>query len=95
MLLPNRIDLFNSIGFVWEGRAPKDQTLWTKMFRKLVAYKKLYKDTMVPCRYRDYPKLGLWVSKQRHAYKIDKLLPQRFDLLNSIDFTWNGREAAR
>jgi hypothetical protein len=42
----------------------------------------------------DDPKLGLWASNQRQAYKKDKMLPKRLDLLNSIDFTWNGREEA-
>ena len=67
---------------------------WMGMFQKLVEYEKQHNNTLVPRTYNGDPKLGTWVSYQRQAYKNNKLLPQRFDRLNSIDFTWNGREAA-
>jgi hypothetical protein len=68
---------------------------WMGMFQKLVEYEKQHNNTMVPQLYEKDPKLGGWVSKQRRVYKNDKLLPKRLVLLNSIDFTWNGNEAAR
>ena len=69
--------------------------IWMGMFQKLVEYEKQHKNTLVPRTYNGDPKLGTWVILQRCYFKKDKLLPQRLDLLNSIDFTWNGREAAR
>ena len=69
--------------------------MWMGMFEKLVEYKKEHKNTLVPIYYEKDPKLGQWVSRQRKAYKNDKLLPKRLALLNSIDFTWNGNKAAR
>jgi hypothetical protein len=86
-LLPKRLALLNSIDFEWEGRATFDQELWTTMFRKLVAYKKRHKNTMVPRQYNEDPKLGRWVPQQRYKYNHGKLLPERLALLNSIDFT--------
>jgi hypothetical protein len=86
-LLPKRLALLNSIGFF----AVTYQTLWMEMFQKLVEYKKQHKNTMVPARYDKDPKLRWWVSKQRCLYNHGKLLPERLALLNSIDFTWNGK----
>ena len=95
-LLPQRLDLLNSIDFVWEVHTTMTyQALWMNMFKKLIEYEKQHKNTMVPKGYDKDPKLGHWVAKQRKTYKKNKLLPQRLDLLNSIDFTWNGSEAAR
>ena len=60
------------------------------MFDKLVAYKDQHRSTMVPPRYNEDPKLGLWVRNQRQNYRSDKLLPNRIDLLNSVGFKWVG-----
>jgi hypothetical protein len=100
-LIPNRIELLDSIDFVWEGvthRAATYQTLWMNMFKKLVLYKHQHQNTMVPRNYKEDPSLGQWVRKQRHSYKYkkDKLSSNRIDLLNSIDFVWErvrSREA--
>ena len=90
-LLPNRIDLLNSIGFEWEGvKLATDQIKWMNMFQKLVKYKKQHKNTLVPKRYNDDPKLGIWVSTQRKAYNNDELFPKRLALLNSIGFALKG-----
>jgi hypothetical protein len=95
-LLPNRIDLLNSIDFEWDMHATGTyQALWMNMFKKLIEYNKQHKNTMVPKRYEKDPKLGHWVILQRCYYNNDKILPQRLDLLNSIDFTWNGSKAVR
>ena len=84
-LQPGRFDLLNSINFIWE--VENRNQLWMGMFEKLVEYKKEHNNTRVQCRYEKDPKLGEWVSKQRNAYKNDKLLPKRLVLLKSIDFT--------
>jgi hypothetical protein len=49
----------------------------------------LHRSTMVPCKYKEDPKLGNWVSLQRQEHKNDTLLPKRLALLNSIDFDWD------
>ncbi|OEU18147.1 hypothetical protein FRACYDRAFT_268870 [Fragilariopsis cylindrus CCMP1102] len=63
---------------------------WMRMFEKLVAYKNQHNNTMVPQKYKKDPKLGPWVSRLRRAYRNDKLLPNRYALLNSIAFDWDG-----
>ena len=48
--------------------------MWMGMFQKLVEYEKQHNNTLVPRTYNGDPKLGTWVSYQRHAYKNNKLL---------------------
>jgi hypothetical protein len=88
-LLLKRVAMLDSINFEWEVEGARDQRKWMVMFQKLVAYKEQHKTTMVPGL---YPKLGPWVNDQRISYKKDKLLPNRIDHLNSIDFEWKGRK---
>ncbi|OEU08115.1 hypothetical protein FRACYDRAFT_196883, partial [Fragilariopsis cylindrus CCMP1102] len=85
-LLPERVDLLKTIGFEWDGE--KYDELWMGMFQKLVAYKDMHENCMVPSHYQEDLKLGHWVSRQRKKYKNDSLLPNRLTLLNSIDFEW-------
>jgi hypothetical protein len=90
-LLPNRITHLNSIDFEWDGvqLVRKENNLqWMKMFQKLVVYKKVHKNTMVPYQYDEDPKLGSWVSTQRQRFKKNKLPKERFDKLDSIGFVW-------
>jgi hypothetical protein len=86
-LLPDQIDLLKSIGFKWDGvKELKEQTVWMDMFQKLVTYKEQHKNTMVQRQYKNDPKLGEWIHTQCKHYRTDKLLPNRINLLNSIDF---------
>jgi hypothetical protein len=91
-LLPGRLTpLLNSIGFEWNLREKDNNKLWMDMFQKLVSYKEQHNNTMVPKG--EDPKLGRLVSQHRTHFKKDKLLPNRIDLLNSIDFEWGGVKA--
>jgi hypothetical protein len=91
-LLPNRVDLLKSIGFEWYAAKEKSDELWMGMFQKLVAYKKLHKNCLVPVYYQEDPKLGHWISQQRKKYKNDSLLHNRVDLLKSIGMRWSNDE---
>jgi len=87
-MLPNRLSLLNSIGFVWKVDMD-DQ--WNGMFQKLVAYKRLHNDTLVPQEYKEDTQLGLWVMTQRRYFSTNKLLKVRFNQLESIGFDWSRR----
>jgi hypothetical protein len=85
-----RINLLESIGFVWD---PFDEQ-WMEMYHKLVTYKKQNRSTKVPCHYTEDPQLGTWVGRQRQVYNSTKpggLTEKRLELLNSINFAWSGR----
>ena len=87
-LNPNRVDLYNSIYFIWEGKMEYLNQIWMGMFVKLVQYKNQHKNTMVPSCYDENPKLERWVASQRNIYSKDELNPNRVDLLNSVRFDW-------
>ena len=71
-----QIDLLNYIGFDWN---PKEGA-WMEMYRRLLAYRKQYKNTLVDAD----PQLGHWVQTQRTLCA----LKHRIDLLNDIGFAW-------
>jgi len=77
----DRIDLLNEIGFEWRLQQNDD---WIVMYERLVAYKQKHNTTRVPRQYKEDPKLGNWVDRQRYKCK-DK---NRIDLLNEIGFAW-------
>jgi hypothetical protein len=81
-----RIAMLESIGgFKWK-REVVDKA-WMQIYRRLVAYKEKYGDTLVPQNFNKDIKLGRWVGKQRRVC-IDK---DRIELLNKIGFTWNAK----
>jgi len=85
-LIPERIDLLQSIGFEWRlGR----QTSWVEMYNRLVEYQQKYHTTRVPWRFQDDPRLGKWVTTQRQKYWKAKLSQDRVDKLEAIGFEWD------
>jgi hypothetical protein len=62
---------------------------WNEIFHRLISYKKQYNSTIVLCKYKADPKLGIWVMNQRKLYKNKILSDYREDLLNSIGFVWD------
>ncbi|KAL7447868.1 hypothetical protein ACHAWC_000168, partial [Mediolabrus comicus] len=86
-LSKERIQLLDEIGFVWITR--NANTPWMDRYDELVAFKEKYGDTLVPVR-RSGP-LGLWVDKQRQAYRKGELSKERIQLLDEIGFVWNVR----
>ena len=92
-LVPDRIDLLNSIDFVWVIKTIKDEEHWKLMYEKLVAYKTEHKNTNVPTKYDKDPELGNWVMTQRVKYNRKQILQNRRELLDSINFVWNESRA--
>jgi len=82
-----RRHLLDSVGFVWE-LSKKNKAPWEEMYQCLVAYKTEHMHTNVSTKYKKDPQLGRWVSKQRIAYRNEKMTERRKRLLNSIDFVW-------
>ena len=79
--------LLDSIGFEWDSSTKiKYKAAWEEMNERLVAYKKEYKDTKVPSRYKEDQKFGTWVNTQRIVYREKKMPEKRKCLLNSIGF---------
>lgn len=49
---------------------------------------------MVPIRWKEDPKLGKWVSRQRDSHNETFLTPERRDRLDSIGFVWKASKIA-
>jgi hypothetical protein len=60
---------------------------WNEKFQRLVTYKKEYNSTSVPAKYKEDPKLGIWVSDQRKKYNHSTLSETRVERLESIGFS--------
>lgn len=95
----NRVNtLLNSIGFVWlDSQSITDQEKWIKIYNRLIVYKHQHKDTIVPYDYNDGEiiHLGRWVMKQRITNNTNKLLSNRYDLLQSISFVWEDSKSIK
>jgi len=88
-LSADRIDRLEQIGFVWN---PNDVE-WDEMFQRLIDYKNEFKSANVPQSYKADQKLAIWVKTQRNQYSKKELFADRINLLESIGFTWNSRDA--
>jgi len=88
------IDL-ERIGFTWEL---KHDIEWRKRYEELCEYKRKYNTCLVPAKYEQNKKLGLWVMTQRRqnilmmAGKPSRMTKERKRLLNDIGFVWILRE---
>ncbi|MCU7667753.1 Helicase associated domain protein [Bacillus thuringiensis] len=87
-VLPDeKIDLLNSIDFVWDA----NEYLWNKMFEELHLYKIENGNCLVSTNDKLYGQLGAWVSTQRQLYKIGKLTDEKIKKLTNLEFVWNTR----
>jgi len=92
-LSKDRLERLESIGFTWRGKNPLD-TAWEEMFAELALFKEQFGHSNVPQQYTENKKLGKWVkwvSHQRTLYKQGRLSKDRIERLESIGFTWRGK----
>ena len=99
----HRIDLLNSIGFIWSVQDAK----WMQMYGKLVEFYQVHGHADVPSLSHHNCKseqLARWVAQQRLRYKratnmnyrtSSKSLPlseEQVELLEKIQFPWHPRD---
>jgi len=94
-MTPERIDILNKEGFVWESHARK----WMEHFQQLLKYKEENGNCLVPNTYPTSPLLARWVKRQRRNYKLHQqqkpestMTPERIELLNKEGFVWSTHE---
>jgi len=88
-LSKDRVDLLNLINFIWDPQ----QKLWDDMYQHLMNYKEKYNSTLVHTDFCiDDVRLGRWVDTQRYRYSTKRILQDRVNRLNSLDFVWVVRE---
>ena len=85
-LSPERRQMLESIGFVWNSR----DHAWQQAFKALVSYKETFGHCGVPVKFNlDGFALGRWVVSQR---RLKNSMPlERKRLLDEIGFIWHAR----
>ena len=73
-----------------DSAVSKNEEKWNRRFNELKEYKEKNGDCLVPQRYKDNPKLGIWVATQRNAFETYRLTKKRVDKLSSIGFVWDA-----
>lgn len=70
-----------------------EKLTWQQSYENLKVYKKTYGDCNVPQKYKENPKLGGWVNKQRkkkkNPSKYGRLTESQTKELNDLGFKWN------
>ena len=84
-LTEKQIKLLEDIEIVWDPL----ETDWLEKYQALVLYAEENGNSDIPQRHST---LGDWVTKQRRAYKNNKLPIDKIDLLNKVAFTWDPLE---
>ena len=90
-----RIRALDDVGFDWRA----NKTDWSARFQQLCKYKAQFANCLVPQRYAANPRLGLWVSKQRRHYRLQKegktsdMTAEHSRALQNVGFDW-GTTAA-
>ena len=88
LLLQDRIDKLNVIGFNWK---PYD-AMWQQRIKELIEFKKKYGHCNVPQRYKGNISFGHWIGTVRQLKKYGKLPKEDINKLNSLGFIWGYEE---
>jgi hypothetical protein len=84
--------MLDEIGFVW--KADGDQ-LWHQQYEKLLEYKQKNGNCKVTqTKNKVDTSLGIWVSHQRQRHANNKMLLDRKELLDALDFVWKVHSLA-
>ena len=83
-LSPRRINLLNSIDFIWDQK----EFEWQQFFNE---YKKSLLDNSNKLDSGRTP-LSEWIIRQRSLYHKGKLSQEKLDLFNSINFSWDPND---
>jgi hypothetical protein len=87
---PERQTRLEEIGFEWELA----QATWDELYALLQQFKKREGYFKVPQTHiEDGANLGIWVSRQRHLKKKEKLDPYREKRLEDIGLEWGSAQA--
>lgn len=101
-LSEQRIQLLDSIGFIWEPKrarrkmsadAAADGASWSEMRAALVSYFKLHGNCHVPDSWSANPALARWVVEIRKLRGRDKLTADQISSLDALGFAWSAVEA--
>jgi hypothetical protein len=88
-----RIRALDGIGFDWGTHKTCSASIWRVRFQQFCEFKEAFGHCpLVRSKYSAYPKLGRWISTQRHHYKLyqegksSPMSPERMRELESVEF---------
>jgi superfamily II DNA or RNA helicase len=81
-LQQDREMLLSEIGFDW--RADSHNEEWASRLEQLKAYRERFGNCRVPVKWDENPRLGAWVTNQRHRLKSGALTPDKAQLLDEL-----------
>jgi len=89
-----RVEVLDQLDFQWFIRT-NPKAMWNTRLKELSDYKLEHGDCLVPQRYAENTKLGIWVNTQRRHYKLLKegkkscMTEERLKKLEDIGFNWS------
>lgn len=86
-ITPERIEMLNSVGFVWSVQNAK----WNSRFQELAEFQQTHGHCVVP-RNKGYDGLANWISQQRNRFKGKwgrPLTENERSRLESLGFQWD------
>lgn len=96
VLTPERLQALMAVGFVFDVR----REAWKTRYDELLGFRAAYGHCNVPLHYEGNPQLGVWVNRQRAAYKNylsgdnPALTRERVEALEAIGFQWSQTQHA-
>jgi hypothetical protein len=87
-----RIQVLDRIDFCWDIQ----KGIWEGRYEELKQFKETNGHTKVYSNHCKNRKLQLWVKSQRHQFKCfqigkySNMTPDRIEMLNKLDFSWQG-----
>jgi hypothetical protein len=94
----DRKTILDEIGFAWKSNGDHiyktDDKLWHQQCEKLLEFKRKNGHCKVPKMYKDDKSLGIWVMTQRTRHANNRMLPDRKELLDALDFVWKAGSLA-
>ena len=85
-LSKEQLRLLEKVDFCWNI----DKAHWEDGYARLKAYHAKNGHCLVPARGATNCNLGIWVSHQRHCYKVGHIDQERVRRLNALGFVWDA-----
>lgn len=87
LITPNRIELLDIIGFIWDIH----ESLWQESYVCLVEFHNKFGHCNVSKGQKEYVRLAEWAAKQRKdkSQNEPRLPQEKIDKLNKLGFEWS------
>jgi hypothetical protein len=90
-LTEERIQLLESLGFVWDSHS----AAWDEKFQELKEFREAHGNCFVPCIHKGNNKISTWIKRQRCQHRrfmsnqTSTMTPERIAKLENLGFVWD------